>query len=130
MTRPYRFFAFTTLWFLVIGPAFVLPIPFLLPYAYLLGGIPAITAGVAFAIRYRARQIPSQWLRRAWSGVQVGATMSVLACLVWFAVYERLSPIPIGFESSVGMAWLFAVFGALGGGLAATTMPNSLRNLG
>ena len=134
MRRPFHFFLWSGIWFLAIGPAFVLPIPFLLPWSYLVGSIPAFLTGLLFALRYRRQVVPGKWLKRSWSGVQVGSTATLISAFIgsiaiqyWFPGVPHTYSVRIEFDTAATFAFMFGLFGAIGGGLAAALMPQKLR---
>jgi hypothetical protein len=133
LQRSARFYSLSSLWFLAIGPAFVLPIPWLLPWSYIAGCVPAVLTGLLFALTYKSHSVPAHRLRRAWSGAQVGSTVSLaFATLIYLAMNRGLPHLEqaamqrLEFESALLAVFAFAACGAAGGGLAAALLPRSI----
>lgn len=135
--RPGRFVALVSLWFWLAGPAVILPVPFLLPMAYLVGAIPATVAGLLYAIRYRSRQMPSSWASRCAAGAPIGGMVAFgffilvyLAMHRGLAAFEQAAAFRMELESAgIGLLGC-TLIGSLGGALAAAAMPSALRELG
>lgn len=126
------------LWFLLVGPAFVFPLPWLLPFSYILGGIPAAITGIAYARVYKSKPIPTNRWFRAWVGIRLGALITAMLVILFHIASDMASypgipyfkqPLAIRLAMDIIKATsYFAAFGALGGAFAASTMPTSLCN--
>ncbi|HEX5373856.1 MAG TPA: hypothetical protein VFW84_14110 [Aquabacterium sp.] len=138
MKRPIKFHVLTMFWFLLVGPAFVFPIPWLLPFSYIFGCIPAAITGITYARIYKNKPIPTKRWFRALVGISLGAPIAAtLIILLFIATHITGHPGMLFFkqpalirlaEDIIQAASRFAAFGALGGAFAAATMPKSICN--
>ena len=134
MNRPLRFHILTAAWFSIVGPAFILPVPFLNGFAYLVGFVPALITGILYGRKYRTKQVPIKWFKRATIGAGLGSIVTTAYAGVFVLaifLFEGSDRFPVALIDRVwgvtGWLVVFGVSGALGGAFASALLPVSIR---